>query len=120
MGASEEVALTADKPPSWSESWRITMGVKALRRIYMALPLTAGVAIAIANLRSLYFFEVWGLTPAQRGIIATINDPFAVAGIIVGGLVGNRFLRYRPSRLLLYQGAMGIFNAATLGFIVLI
>jgi ABC-type branched-subunit amino acid transport system ATPase component/predicted MFS family arabinose efflux permease len=108
LGASEEVAMMKEKPPSISESWRIAKGVRTLRRIWMALPFIVGAGAVIATLMPLYYDEVFGVSASGRGFIAGFGEPFQIAGLIIGGVLGNRFLRYRPGRIITYIGGMAM------------
>jgi len=104
LGATEEVALTGEAPPSWTESWRIAKSVRTLRRFWMATPFIAGSAFVIGLIMPLYYEEVFGLGPGARGAIAAFDEPIAAVGLIVGGVMANRFLRYRPGRVITYIG----------------
>ena len=108
MGAAEEVALTAERPPSLSEAFRISWNVRALRRILYSLPFLIGPALAILSLLSLYFDEVFGVGPAGRGAIAALSQVFAVAGLLVGSVLATRMLKERPGRIITYAGAMAV------------
>ena len=108
MGASEEVAQREEAAPSWTESWRIAKSVRTLRRFWMALPFLVGSGAVIASIMPLFYDEVFGLGPGTRGIIGAFDEPFAFAGLIVGGIVSNRFLRYRPGRVITYAGLMSV------------
>ena len=112
LGASEEVALESEKPPSWTESWRLTMSVRTLRRILYAVPFLVGSTLVILNLTSLFYFQVFGLSATERGLLQSIEEPFTILGLIVGGVIGNRFLRARPGRIVTYIGLMSILAAA--------
>jgi branched-chain amino acid transport system ATP-binding protein len=114
MGAAEDVALTAEKPPSWSESWRITMAVRTLRRIFLALPFLVGSLTVIAPLVAQFYFEEFGLSAAERGFLSSVEEPFAIVGLIVGGVVSIRFLRFRPGRIVTYVGLLAAFSGATI------
>ncbi len=117
MGASAEVARTPEPPPGWVESWRVAKAVRTLRRLWWAFPFLVGAGGAIAQLMSLYYEEVFGLNAAQRGVLAAVNEPFAVAGLVVGGLIGNRLVRRRPGRVLGYVGAMGALGALSIALV---
>ena len=116
MGASEEVAKTAEPPPSWSESWRIAKSVRSLRRFWAALPFISGAALVIGTIMPLFYDEVFGLGPGARGLIGAFDEPFTFAGLLVGGIVSNRFLRYRPGRVITYIGLMAVLTG--LSFVV--
>ena len=113
MGATEEAAQREEAPPSWTESWRIAKSVRTLRRFWMALPFIVGSVSVIATIMPLFYDEVFGLGPGTRGLIGAFDEPFAFAGLIVGGVVSNRFLRHRPGRVITYAGLMSMLTACS-------
>ncbi len=117
QGASEEVALAAERPPSFTESWRIAKSVRTLRRIWVAIPFFLGAVLALPGLLSLFYDEVFDLTPAARGTIEAFGEPFAMAGLVVGGLVSNRLLRDRPGRVLTLAGVSLAIGAGELALL---
>ena len=108
MGASEEVAQLEERPPSMGEGWRIAWGVRSLRRVCWSLPFLVGAGLGIVQLLSLYYDERFHVGPGARGLLVGLNEPMAMLGIIVGGLVTNRLMRYRPGRVITYAGLMGV------------
>jgi len=117
MGASAEEAAIGEAPPSWSESWRIAKGVRTLRRTWLALPFIAGSSLLLSQFRNQYYNDVYGLGPAARGAIAAFDEPVAIAGLIVGGLISNRLLRYRPGRAITYSGFISIFSGLSFAMV---
>jgi branched-chain amino acid transport system ATP-binding protein len=120
QGASEEVALTAERPPSWNESFRIAWNVRTLRRIWYGLPFIVGSVSVIVPLMSELLDKKFGLGPGARGLIAGIEQPAALVGIFVGGAYTNRLLRFRPGRVMTYLGilvAAGALSFALIAFI---
>jgi ABC-type branched-subunit amino acid transport system ATPase component/predicted MFS family arabinose efflux permease len=117
QGASEEVAKTGEAPPTWTESWRIAKSVRTIRRFWAALPFLTGSGLVIGLIMPLYYEEVFGLGPTARGTIAAFDEPFAAAGLIVGGLVSNRFLRYRPGRVITYLGLMAVLTGLSFALV---
>ena len=108
MGLSEEAALTGEAPPSWTESWRIAKSVRTLRRIWWALPFLVASESVILPLLSLFYKDIFGLGPAARGTIAAFDAPVAMVGLVVGGVMVNRFLRYRPGRAITAIGIIAV------------
>ena len=100
MGLSEEAALTGEAPPSWTESWRIAKSVRTLRMFWFALPFLVASAQVILPIMALFYDEVFGLGPAARGTINAFDEPIGMVGLLVGGAFVNRFLRYRPGRVI--------------------
>jgi len=70
LGASEEVALTAERPPSLGEAMRIGWSVRTLRRILYAVPFLVGPGLAILSLLSLFYDDVFHVGPGARGVIS--------------------------------------------------
>src|SRR5262249_4995403 len=99
MGGSGAVALTAEKPPSFGGALRIACAVKTARRTFYALPFVVGSVASIATLLSFYEQQKFGLGPGARGLLQSISAPFSIAGVLVGGVVANRVMRYRPGRI---------------------
>jgi branched-chain amino acid transport system ATP-binding protein len=108
LGLSEEAALTGEAPPSWTESWRIAKSVRTLRRFWWALPFLVASEQVILPITALFYKEIFGLGAAARGTIAAFEAPIAMAGLIVGGAVVNRFLRYRPGRVITIIGLLAV------------
>ncbi len=117
LGLSESQALEAERPPGWTESWRIARNVRTLRRIWMALPFLGIAGVTIGPLMSLYYEEVFDLSPAARGTIAAFGEPFQIVGLLAGAVVGNRLLRYRPGRVITYIGGMAVLAGLTFAVI---
>ncbi len=112
IGASAADVLVAEPPPGWTESWRITRGVRTLRRVYLALPFLVGSSLGILALLSVYYDEVFHLSGATRGLLASVDRAFGIAGLIVGGVLGNRLLVRRPGRAITYAAALAVVPAA--------
>ena len=110
MGATAEEAAVAEPPPSWTEAWRITKGIRSVRRTWIALPFLVGAGQSLFQFRQLYYDEVFGLGPGARGAIAAFDEPFAVAGLLVGGVLSTRLLRHRPGRVVTYVGFVAMFS----------
>jgi ABC-type branched-subunit amino acid transport system ATPase component/MFS family permease len=123
-GAQERIAagVAADAPeeapPSWAEAWRTANSVRTLRRVWLALPLLVGAGLGAISLLGVYLDEVFDLNAGQRGLLLAFNEPFQIAGILVGGTIANRFLmKGRPGRLITYSGFMAM--AGALAFLVI-
>jgi ABC-type branched-subunit amino acid transport system ATPase component len=119
LGASEDVAKQGEAPPSWTESWRIAKSVRTLRRFWMATPFLSGSILVIGLIMPLYYDEVFGLGPGARGAIAAFDEPVAAVGLIIGGVIGNRFLRHRPGRVITYVGLMAVLTGLSFALVAL-
>ena len=91
-GASDEVADTAELPPSFAESWRIVHKVPTLRRIWYSLPFVAVSLVGFVVLASLLYDQEFGLDERARGVAAAIAEPFQLVGLVYGArIVARRF-----------------------------
>jgi ABC-type branched-subunit amino acid transport system ATPase component/MFS family permease len=91
-GVSDEVADTAELPPSFAESWRIVHKVPTLRRLWYSLPFVAVSLVGFVVLASLLYEQEFGLDARARGVAAAIAEPFQLVGIIYGArFVARRF-----------------------------
>ena len=107
LGATEEVALREETPPSFGEGLRTAWSVRTARRIAYSLPFLSGSIIGIAGLMGFLYDEKFHLGPGARGILGGIIEPAGMLGVLVGGTLTNRLLRYRPGRALTYAGLIG-------------
>ncbi len=111
QGLAEDKVMEEERPPSFGESVRIAWSVRTLRRIIYALPFLAGAGVGLATLSSVYYDQVFNVGPGLRGVLLALPQPFAFAGLIVGGIAANRFLQERPARVIAYTGVMGVVAA---------
>ena len=108
------IAPAPQPAPTWTEAWRIARSVRTLRRIWMALPFLVGAFAGTASLLGIYLEDQFDLTAGARGTIMALNEPFGIAGLIIGGAAANRFLlRGRPGRLITYAGFMAMVGGLT-------
>ena len=107
-GAGEEVALAAERPPSFEESLRVAWNVRTLRRVIYSLPFLIGPLLAFVTLLNLYYDEVFHVGPGLRGVFTALQQGFAVLGLVAGGVLATRLMRDRPARVITYAGAMAV------------
>ena len=108
LGLSEEAALTGEAPPSWTESWRIAKSVRTLRMFWFAFPFLVASGQVIIPIMALFYAEVFDLGPGARGTINAFDEPIGMVGLLVGGAFVNRFLRYRPGRVITAIGLISV------------
>jgi branched-chain amino acid transport system ATP-binding protein len=118
MGADEETALTEEVPASFSEAWRILWQVRTLRRIFIALPFLSIPLVALAPLIQLFYSDVMHLDEAQRGIIASVTEPFQFVGLLVGIPIATKLLRRDPALLLRFLSALGVLQILSIFLLV--
>jgi ABC-type branched-subunit amino acid transport system ATPase component/MFS family permease len=114
VGVSDEVAATEEVPPSWAESWRILWQVRALRRIYLALPFVALSGVGLLTLGGLYYEEAFGLDERGRGfVVGGITGVAQLAGLMVGIPVVMRLSARGPGVVLRFMAAVTAVITAT-------
>jgi branched-chain amino acid transport system ATP-binding protein len=99
------------------EAFRTLWRVRTLRRLWLCAPFLAFVAIGLSPLFSLYYSDVFDVSPRLRGVIQSFDSPFIVLGLIVGATLIDRGLIRNAGRALrnigLLGGFIGIFILGT-------
>ena len=113
LGLLDGDESVAEDPPGWTESWRIAKGVRTLRRIWLALPFLIGSFLGILALLSAYYEEIFDLSSSSRGLLVSFDRGFGIAGLVVGGVIGNRLLTRRPARVVTYTALLGVVPAVS-------
>jgi MFS family permease len=72
------------------DAFRTLWGVRTLRRLWMAFPFLAFVAIGLSPLFSLYYSDVFHVRPAARGLIQAFDTPFILLALVVGSTLTDR------------------------------
>jgi ABC-type branched-subunit amino acid transport system ATPase component/predicted MFS family arabinose efflux permease len=114
-GAADELANVEEESPSWEESWRTLNGVHTLRRVWRSLPFLIGGILGIGILLPLYYDEVFHASDTARGVLAAVNEPFTIVGLILGVPYTARLLRTKPSQVLRLFGLAA--TCACVGFL---
>jgi ABC-type branched-subunit amino acid transport system ATPase component/MFS family permease len=111
MGAREPAK--EQEPVGWTEAWRASAAIVTLRRLWFAEPFLYMGGAGLLILLPFYYAQVFLVSPAGRGYLATI---FAVAGLLglaVGAPIADRLLAYRPGRVMTLLSILGMFQAGT-------
>lgn len=116
-GATEELVATEEAPPQWEEAWRSLNGVRSLRRIWYSFPFLVGGLLGVGILLPLFLEDVFEVNELGRGVFFAANEPFEIAGLVLGIPLSTRLLRDRPSRAFSLLAVVGVVVAA--GFLVL-
>jgi branched-chain amino acid transport system ATP-binding protein len=90
MGASADVVLTEETPPSFAESWRTVQRIPTLRRVWASLPFLAVSLVGFTALAALLYEQVFGLDERARGIAFAIAEPFQLVGLVVGARIATK------------------------------
>lgn len=72
------------------QAFRSLWGVPTLRRLWLAFPFLAFVAIGLGPLFSLYYTDVFDVRVEIRGIIQAFDAPFTVVGLAIGAVLIDR------------------------------
>jgi MFS family permease len=96
------------------QAFKTLWAIPTLRRMCMAFPFLAFVAIGLSQLMSFYYADVFNVRVQLRGIIAAFDGPFSVAGLIIGSVMIDRGLFKDPGRTLRIIG----FAAAAISLLI--
>ncbi|MDZ7673476.1 MAG: MFS transporter [Acidimicrobiales bacterium] len=107
-GAEQDVVDTDELPPSWAESVRILWQVRTLRRIWFSLPFLAAAVIGVVSLTAIFYEEVFGLSEAERGLVAALTEPAQLLGIILGIPLAARLMAKDPGMGLRWLSVIGL------------
>jgi branched-chain amino acid transport system ATP-binding protein len=98
-GADAATVEIEEDPLPFREAWRTLWAIRSLRRVFYALPFLSASLIGLAALLSLFWEEVYGLSPAERGVLESTSEAFQLVGIAVGAVVVQRALTKDPSHV---------------------
>ena len=119
MGASREAIDTEEPVPSFAEAWRLVWKVEVLRRIWYAIPFLAVSLIGFVSLAGLLYDRVYGYSEFQRGVLASLVEPFQLVGLALGGRIGVRLIMKDPASVFRFLRWVAIAAALfALGFAV--
>ena len=108
LGANEDVASEPDPPVGVGEAVRSVLAIRTLRRFFVANAVGAVFAPAFSFLISFYLADEFKLNAFQRSLIQIPSGVVAIIGVLVGGALADVVIRYRPSRLLVLNGLLGL------------
>ncbi|MDQ1436667.1 MAG: branched-chain amino acid transport system ATP-binding protein [Acidimicrobiaceae bacterium] len=111
LGASEETAMDPEPPVRASEAIRTVLAIRTLRRNLTAQALTVAFSGAFQFLLGFYMLEKFRLNAFQRSLIGIPSHITGLIGLIVGGALTDVLIRYRPSRVIVAQGLLGLVGA---------
>jgi branched-chain amino acid transport system ATP-binding protein len=119
LGANEHTAEEDDPPVAAGEAIRTVLAIRTLRRSLIAAAISIVFNGAFSFLFGFFLQEKFRLDPFQRSLITVPSGVAGVLGTIVGGSLTDVLIRYRPSRILVAQGVIGLVSSlAVLGVIV--
>jgi hypothetical protein len=107
-GAGEEAALVEEAPERIWATMRVLARVRTIRRIWMAVPCLGILLFGIPNLLSLVYDDVFGLSSAERGIVAAAVEPLQIVGVFVAIPFVSRKALEDPGYLLRFVAVVGV------------
>jgi branched-chain amino acid transport system ATP-binding protein len=90
MGATADVVMTEETPPSFAESWRTVQRIPTLRRLWASLPFLAVSLVGFVALAALLYEQEFDLDERARGVAAAIAEPFQLVGLVIGARIATR------------------------------
>ncbi|MDQ1439395.1 MAG: hypothetical protein QOK43_3024 [Acidimicrobiaceae bacterium] len=125
-GAMDRAELGADPdavpdqpPPSWREALRAAWAVRTLRRQAYAQGVQAVVTQPTTLLVSLVMAEKFFLDPSQRAALLTAQAVAALPAFLLGGVIADRMIRFRPASLVAAQASLYFLSALLLAVVAL-
>jgi len=120
LGLTGADAEVEEEPPTFEEALQILRRVGTIRRLWHALPFLIGGLTSFAVLFPLYLEEVFGLGPAQRGVIGAINEPVGIVALLFAIPISVRYLQSgQPERLFRMLGVSSTVVAVSIGVMAL-
>ena len=96
-GADETTAQIEEAPLPFRQAFRALWQVRALRRTWLALPFLTASLVGLGALLNLFWEEVYGLSPAERGVLESVSEGFQFLGILGGAVIVQRVLSREPA-----------------------
>ena len=114
-GADEDVARRGQPPASWGEGWRAARSITTIRRLWYTAPFITLMAFGTLGVMGFYYTDEFGVGPQGRGYISAGGFLAGLAAVLVAGVVGDRWLRERPGRIIAAMSA--VFLAQGVAFV---
>lgn len=97
------------------EGIKLLWSVKSYRRVCYSFPFLAVSTFALGPILSLFWNDIYGIGTTGRGFILSFDEPFSVAGLVVGAALSQRFINQNPRAAAYFTAFVGISTAALLG-----
>lgn len=113
-GADETLAGVeegAERP--WA-TMRVLARVRTVRRMWMAAPFLGIALFGVPSLLSLVYEDVFGLSSAQRGLVAAGVEPLQIVGVVLAMPLVARVTEGRPGFLLRFVALVAAVDGALL------
>jgi len=114
VGADDTTAALEEPPEGPLATMRVLARVRSVRRIWVAAPFLGIALFGVPSLLSLVYDDVFGLSAAERGIVAAGVEPLQIVGVILAMPVVARIARHRPGFLLRFVALVGAVDGVLL------
>ena len=114
LGASDELAATAQRPPGFVESYRAASSIRTLRRLWAAAVFNGVGGQFITPLVLVILGRLVGTSPLALVPIIIVQQVATGTGYAYGGSLVDRLIGERPGRVMVALGGIQIFNLVAL------
>jgi len=112
-GADTETAEVEEKAAGFSETFRVLFNNKSARRIYYSLPFITVASLGLGQILNLFYDEVYGIGPFQRGLITVVAEGMQIAGVAFGFGYVQKVMTKNPGRVMQLLGIVAVFYSFT-------
>ena len=99
-GGDEELVALEEEPATLGEAFRMLSRFPTTNRIFMGLALAAAGSLGLGVFRNVLYDEVFDVGASGRGIIGSVAEAAAIAGLVGGAVVLKRRAGDRPDAIL--------------------
>jgi predicted MFS family arabinose efflux permease len=113
-GADEaEAGVEEGSERPWA-TMRVLARVRTVRRMWLAAPFLGIALFGVPSLLSLVYEDVFGLSSAQRGLVAAGVEPLQIVGVVLAMPLVSRITEDHPGFLLRFVGFVAAADGALL------
>ena len=91
---------TTESDVRTKEAFRILWSVGTLKRLWLAFPFISFFVIALGQIMSLYYHDIFHASAGLRGVIQAADAPFIILGLAIGTPLVDRGMRKDPGRVM--------------------
>ena len=113
-GADDALAGVEERVEGPCATMRVLAGVRTVRRMWMAAPFLGIALFGVPSLLALVYEDVYGLSSAERGLVAAGVEPLQIAGVVLAMPLVARVTSARPGFLLRFVAAVAAVDGALL------
>lgn len=111
LGTAERKA--GSSPVAYSLAFERLRSIETVRWLLLGVGVLGFVLVAVPTFLNLLLEEQFGLGVFRRGVVFSLTEVGSLAGVVVGGLVGERLLRSDPPRAIrLFAAGTALYGVA--------